>query len=229
MGVYPEETWIENTDRVAALLQTSADTLTWQQKIDGGYPVWQSPPVSPATYTEIVDIGTLVPATSITVTTTSRVLEGSPILSCKIEVKGESEDDPWREMADGSFSTYATSFRYVRYTFTATGGMLLLSSINYRLDVKKLSDFGSVYSKSTDNGDGFVDEDTTPMLYGTWVPFSVAFTDVQSGPMAFCNEQNKTAYVVFEDVLKPKGFRVFVLDKNGNRTSGQVSWSAHGV
>lgn len=229
MGVYPNETWNENTDRVATLLNTSADTLTWQQKINGGYPVWQSPSVSPATYTEIVDVGTLVPATSITVTTTSRVLEGSPILSCKIEVKGESEDDPWREMADGSFFTFATSFRYVRYTFTVTGGMLLLSSINYRLDVKKLSDFGSVYSKSTDNGDGFVDEDTTPMLYGTWVPFSVSFTDVQSGPMAFCNDQDKTAYVVFEDILKPKGFRVFVLDKNGNRTSGQVSWSAHGV
>lgn len=229
MGVYSNETWNENTARVAALLNTSADTLTWQQKINGGYPVWQSPPASSATYTEIVDIGTLVPATSITVTTTSRILEGSPILSCKIEVKGESEDDPWREMADGAFFTYATSFRYVRYTFTVTGGMLLLSGINYRLDVKKLSDFGSVYSKSTDNGDGFVDEDTTPMLYGTWVPFSVSFTDVQSGPMAFCNEQNKTAYVVFEDILKPKGFRVFVLDKNGNRTSGQVSWSAHGV
>lgn len=229
MGVYPEETWNENTDRVATLLNTSADTLTWQQKIDGGYPAWQSPFVSSATYTEIVDVGTLVPATTITVTTTSRVLEGSPVLSCKIEVKGEGEDDSWREMADGSFFTYATSFRYVRYTFTVTGGILLLSGINYRLDVKKLSDFGSVYSKSTDNGDGFVDEDTTPMLYGTWVPFSVSFTDVQSGPMAFCNEQNKTAYVVFEDVLKPKGFRVFVLDKNGNRTSGQVSWSAHGV
>lgn len=229
MGVYPNETWNENTSRVAALLNTSADTLTWQQKINGGYPVWQSPFRSPATYTETVDVGTLVPATSITVTTTSRVLEGSPILSCKIEVKGESEDDPWREMADGAFFTFATSFRYVRYTFTVTGGMLLLSNINYRLDVKKLSDFGSVYSKSTDNGTGFVDVDTTPMLYGTWVPFSVSFTDVQSGPMAFCNEQNKTAYVVFEDVLKPKGFRVFVLDKNGNRTSGQVSWSAHGV
>lgn len=409
MGVYPNETWNENTSRVAALLNTSADTLTWQQKINGGYPAWQSPVasfrtvefdgaiwanifyhylgsdgtnlfldkndaancgdigddrysrlivlknsenlfrqsdgkfefimfqsdetgpftgdgsvysrwkqtdnpmttlypndgsgrdpvagfesvekvgtsypyglalsssantlldgqpkhsnwfgavgqvafyngVTPAltnnlysqlwvkiapslltgygSYVEIVDVGTLVPATSITVTTTSRVLEGSPILSCKIEVKGENEDDPWREMADGAFFTYATSFRYVRYTFTVTGGMLLLSNINYRLDVKKLSDFGSVYSRSTDNGAGFVDVDTTPMLYGTWVPFSVSFTDVQSGPMAFCNEQDRTAYVVFEDVLKPKGFRVFVLDKNGNRTSGQVSWSAHGV
>ena len=86
-----------------------------------------------------------------------------------------------------------------------------------------------MYSNATDNGDGFVDVDTTPMLYGTWVPFLVAFTDVQSGPIAFCNEQDKTAYVTFEDVLHPAGFRVYVLDKNGNRTSGQISWSAFGV
>ena len=163
----------------------------------------------------------------ITVTVSSRVLEGSPTVSCKIEVS--SDKNAWREMADGAFSTYATAFRYVRYTFTVTGGLLAISNINYKLDVKKLSDFGSVYSNATDNGDGFVDVDTTPMLYGTWVPFLVAFTDVQSGPIAFCNEHDKTAYVTFEDVLHPSGFRVYVLDKNGNRTSGQVSWSAFGV
>ena len=227
LPVLPDETWQQNIDRVAALLEKDAASLTWQQKIDGNYPHWQSPPAPSATYTEIVDVGTDVPSTMITVTVSSRVLEGSPTISCKIEVSSDKKE--WREMADGAFSTYATAFRYVRYTFTVTGGMLAISNINYKLDVKKLSDFGSVYSKATDNGDGFVDVDTTPMLYGTWVPFLVAFTDVQSGPMAFCNEQDKTAYVTFEDVLHPAGFRVYVLDKNGNRTSGQVSWSAFGV
>lgn len=227
LPVVPDETWQQNIDRVAALLEKDAASLTWQQKIDGNYPHWQSPPAPSATYTEIVDVGTDVPSTMITVTVSSRVLEGNPTISCKIEVSSDKKE--WREMADGAFSTYATAFRYVRYTFTVTGGMLAISNINYKLDVKKLSDFGSVYSKATDNGDGFVDVDTTPMLYGTWVPFLVAFTDVQSGPMAFCNEQDKTAYVTFEDVLHPSGFRVYVLDKNGNRTSGQVSWSAFGV
>lgn len=227
LPVLPDETWQQNIDRVAALLEKDAASLTWQQKIDGGYQAWQSPPTTSGTYTEIVDVGTDVPSTMITVTVSSRVLEGSPTVSCKIEVS--SDKNAWREMADGAFSTYATAFRYVRYTFTVTGGLLAISNINYKLDVKKLSDFGSVYSNATDNGDGFVDVDTTPMLYGTWVPFLVAFTDVQSGPIAFCNEQDKTAYVTFEDVLHPAGFRVYVLDKNGNRTSGQISWSAFGV
>ena len=227
MPVYPDETWQENIDRVAGLLKTDPASLTWQKKIDGGYPAWQSPPAPSATYTEIVDVGTDVPSTSITVTVTSRQLEGNPLISCKIEVSSNRVN--WREMADGSFQTYASSFRYVRYTLTVTGGMAAISAINYRLDVKKQSDFGAVFSSATDNGEGFVSVDATPDLYGTWVPFLVYFTDIQSGPIVFCNEEGKTAYVNFKDTLHPTGFRVYVLNRNGQRVDGQVSWSAFGV
>lgn len=227
LPVYPDETWQENIDRVAGLLATDPASLTWRKKIDGGYPAWQSPPAPSAMYTEIVDVGTDVPSTSITVTVTSQPLEGNPQISCKIEVSSDMIE--WREMADGSFQTYASSFRYVRYTFTVTGGMAAISAINYRLDVKKQSDFGAVFSSATDNGEGFVSVDETPDLYGTWVPFLVSFTDIQSGPIVFCNEEGKTAYVNFKDVLHPEGFRVYVLDKNGQRVDGQVSWSAFGV
>lgn len=209
-------------------IEEALDALTWQGKIDGGYPAWQSPANSQATYVEIVDVGTEVPSTSINVTVSRQVLEGNPTIACKIEV-ASAETGPWRVMAENAFQTYANSFRYVRYTFTVTGGMVAISNINYRLDVKKLSDFGSVQSNASDNGDGFEDVDTTPMLYGTWVPFTVAFTDIQSGPIVFCNEEGKTAYVSFEDVLHPTGFRVYVLDSNGTRVSGRVSWSAYGV
>lgn len=204
-----------------------ADLLTWQQKISGNFPAWQSPAAAQASYVEVVDVGADVPSTSITVTVSSQILEGNPQLSCQIEVS--SNKTSWRTIAKNSFQTYASSFRYVRYTFTVAGGMLAISNINYRLDVKKMTDFGSVQSNATDNGDGFVSVDSTPDLYGTWVPFVVAFTDIQSGPVVFCNEEGKTAYVNFKDILHPTGFRVFVLDKNGNRVSGRVSWSAYGV
>ena len=227
MPVYPDETWQENIDRVAGLLKTAPASLTWQQKINGDYPAWQSPPAPSATYTEIVDVGTDVPSTSITVTVTSRPLEGNPLISCKIEVSSNRVN--WREMADGSFQTYASSFRYVRYTLTVTGGMTAISAINYRLDVKKQSGFGAVFSSAMDNGEGFVSVDATPDLYGTWVPFLVSFTDIQSGPIVFCNEEGKTAYVNFKDTLHPTGFRVYVLNRNGQRVDGQVSWSAFGV
>lgn len=227
LPVYSNETWQQNIDRVAGLLKIGSSDVTWQRKIDKKWPVWQSPAAPSATYIEVVDVGTDVPATYINVTVSSKILEGEPILSCKIEISSDKKE--WRTVADNVFSTYASSFRYVRYTFNVTGGMLRLTNLNYRLDVKKLSDFGSVVSKSTDNGEGFVSVDETPDLYGTWVPFLVAFTDIQSGPIVFCNEEGKTAYVNFKDVLRPTGFRVFVLDKNGNRVNGTVSWSAYGV
>lgn len=226
LPVYPDETWGQNVARIQELLGET--DIAWQTKIDNGLPAWQSPANSQATYVEVVDVGTEVPSTSINVTVSREVLEGNPSIACKIEVASEASG-PWRVMAENAFQTYANSFRYVRYTFTVTGGMAAISNINYRLDVKKLSDFGSVQSNATDNGDGFEDVDTTPDLYGTWVPFTVAFTDIQSGPIVFCNEEGKTAYVNFQDVLHPEGFRVFVLDKNGNRVSGRVSWSAFGV
>lgn len=222
------ETWAQNIQRVAGLLSVSGDTLTWQQKVDGGYPAWLSPAATQGGYTEIVDVGTIIPSTSITVTVSSSVLEGDPQLSCKIEVS-ETGGDNWRVMAENALFTFATQFRFVRYTFDVSGGMLAISNINYRLDVKKLSDFGSVFSAATDNGEGFVDRETTPDLYGTWVTFNVAFVDVQAGPFVSCGEEGKTAYMNFQDVQNPDGFRVFVLDENGQRVDGHVSWSVNGV
>ena len=229
LPVDADETWQQNVERVGALLSIAPEELTWQQKIDGGFLTWLSPPVSTGRYVEVVDVGALIPSTSITVTVSSTVLEGDPLLHCKIEVSETGRDDDWRVMAEDAFFTFATQFRHVRYTFDVSGGMLAISNINYRLDVKKLSDFGSIESKATDNGPGFIDKETTPDLCGTWVPFNMAFVDVQAGPFAACNEEGKTAYVNFQDVQDPKGFRVFVFDKNGQRVDGRVSWSANGV
>ena len=85
---------------------------------------------------------------------------------------------------------------------------------------------------------------TTPMLKGTWVDFHTDFTDVQSLPrpnVAAVYDENGneiygiadikeyTAYTTFERVIHPRGFRVYVLDKNGSRVTAQVDWSAFGV
>lgn len=68
------------------------------------------------------------------------------------------------------------------------------------------------------------------MLTGTWIPFNKDFVDVQSLPKPnVLNHEDYTAYTVFEDVINPKGFRVFIKDKNGNRVSATVDWVAMGV
>ena len=54
-------------------------------------------------------------------------------------------------------------------------------------------------------------------------------------PPGVCTIVNNTAsnpltpYTVFEDVLNPVGFRVFVLDKNGNRAAATISWMVQGI
>ena len=179
-------------------------------------------------YVETVDVGKLVPSTKISVTISSRTLGGNPAFACKIEVS--QDNATWRIISDNATVVFATQFRYVRYTITATGGMAAISNINYSLDVKRKSDFGRVEVKATDNGAGWTSESATPMLTGKWVPFNVGFVDVESLPKPnVVNDQNLTAFTVFEDVDSPKGFRIFVKDKNGNRAAGTVDWAAYGV
>ena len=175
-----------------------------------------------------MDVGKLVPSTKITGTISSRTLGGNPAFACKIEVS--QDNATWRAISDNATIVFATQFRYVRYTITATGGMAAISNINYSLDVKRKSDFGRVEVKATDNGAGWTSESATPMLTGKWVAFNVGFVDVESLPKPnVVNDQNLTAYTVFEDVDSPKGFRIFVKDKNGNRAAGTVDWAAYGV
>lgn len=204
------------------------EDVTWQHKTDNGYDYYWSPsPNIQGKYVEVIDYGIEIAATNITVTVGREVLEGTPDVHCQIEVS--SDNETWIEVAQDAFTAFAVFFRYVRYTITVEGGVLNITNINFRLDVSAKSDFGSVYSNATDNGDGYIDRQTTPMLYGTEVRFGTGFADVQSGPMVFCNEEGKTAYCTFVDVPYPTSFRVYVLDRDGNRVSGRVDWSAHGV
>lgn len=228
IGPFPDDTWQQNLDRIASLHNVKSADITWQQKINYGYTYFMDPPAASGTYTEIVDVGTLIPSTKITVTITSRVLSGSPKFTCKIEVSQDKQT--WTLISDNATTVFATEFRYVRYTITYTGGTVSISNINYNLNVKRQSDFGRVTSKSTDNGEGYVNDSQTPMLKGTWVPFNVSFTDVESLPKPnVVNNENYTAFTIFVDVLRPQGFRVFVLDKNGQRVTATVDWVAYGV
>lgn len=226
--VVVDETWQANTDRVAALLSTTAANLTWQQKVTGGYEYYNSPYSGTGIYVETVDVGTIIPSTKITVTVSRTVLEGSPNLTCKIETSLDNNE--WVVAAANAFEVYATNFRYVRYTFTVAGGLLQIRNINYRLNIKRKTDFGTVSVAATDNGAGYPGD---PMQIGKQVLFNIPFTDVNGAPVCTIVNNNSanplTPYTVFVDTLNPTGFRVFVLDKNGNRAAATVSWMVQGV
>ena len=195
----------------------------------------------------------LIPSTSIRVNIDSVTLAGSPVFTCQIETSEDAQT--WKVISTDALTVYASNFRYVRYTIGLTGGAAQINGITYKLDVKRKSDFGRVRAYAQDtvvdgktikaNGDNWTSMSATPMLTGTWVDFHVEFTDVESLPRPGVTavydsqgtSQNGTladltsysAYTVFEDVLNPAGFRVFVLDKDGNRVTADVDWSAYGV
>lgn len=224
------ETWEENAVRVIALasLAATTDTLTHQQKVDAGYKTWLEPIESVGTYVETIDHGTMVPSSNISVTVGYTVLGGSPTITCKIEVSQDGSE--WVEVSDNAFKAYATQFCYSRFTLTVTGGYVRIYSILVDLNVKQLTDCGRVECKATDNGSGWVSEAETPMLTGTWVPFTKVFVDVQSLPKPnVVNHEEYTAFTVFEDIINPTGFRIFVKDQNGNRVTAMVDWIALGV
>jgi hypothetical protein len=226
--VLENETWQANAERIAALLSTTAANLTWQQKVTGGYEYYSSPYSGTGTYVETVNVGTVIPSTKITVTVSRTVLEGNPNLTCKIETSRDKST--WVVDAANAFETFATDFQYVRYTFTVAGGLLQIRNINYNLSLKRKTDFGTVSVTASDNGAGYPGD---PMQAGKWVPFNLAFTDINGAPVCTIVNNNSanplTPYTVFVDTLNPTGFRVFVLDKNGNRAAANVSWMVQGV
>ena len=242
IGPFDDATWNENLAAMALEKSVTAEDITWQDKIGWNWEYWLDPAAAEAVYVEVVDVtgheNVFIPSTTINVTIDSTTLAGDPTFACKIEI---SQDGlVWQTMSEDAFMVHAGEFRYVRYTITLTDGTAAISNINYRLDVKRKSDFGQITSYAVDttidgvtykaNGDNYVDDLTTPMEKGTWVPFNVDFADVESLPKPnVVNHPEYVAYTVFEDVLQPAGFRVFVLDVNGNRVTADVDWSAFGV
>lgn len=227
LGPVPvSETWQQNITRATQVAGTTI--TTHQDKINAGFKTWLEPPASSGTYVEVIDHGAIVPSTNYKVTISWVPLSGNPRITCKVELSEDGKT--WRLASDNALTLYVTQFRYSRITLTITGGYVQINNINIRLDVKKLADFGRAECKATDNGAGWISESATPMLTGTWIPFKVNFVDVQSLPKPnVINNENYTAFTVFEDVLNPKGFRIFVKDKNGNRVTATVEWTALGV
>ena len=242
IGPFDDATWNENLAAMALEKGVVAENITWQNKIGWAWEHWLDPAGIEAVYVEVVDVtgheNVFIPSTTINVTIDSVTLAGEPSFACMIQTS--QDGTVWQTMSEDAFMVHAGEFRYVRYTITLTGGVASISNINYRLDVKRKSDFGHITSYAVDttidgvlykaNGDDYENDLTTPMEKGTWVPFNVDFADVESLPKPnVVNHPEYVAYTVFEDVLQPAGFRVFVLDVNGNRVTADVDWSAFGV
>lgn len=223
-GPVPEnETWEENLARIKSI--TGKPVSTFADKVNAGYATWLEPAGTIATYVETTNHGTTIPSSNLVVTVTSRPIVPTtgtdPQIMCKLEISSDGVD--WEVLTEDSFSAFASNFQYSRVTLTITGGYIEISKILIDLHVKELTDYGRVQCRASDGGTG--------METGTFVPFTAKFVSVTSLPKPnVLNEPDYNAYVVFDgSQISPAGFRIYVLDKNGNRVDALVDWVAYGV
>lgn len=154
----------QGTSQLTMLVNT---TETWTQHftnnsktniqgfIDAGYTYWVTPAqsVSSATYTEIFDTGKELGASSIKAIASINILSGSPLVV--VTLSTSLDKTTWTTpIADTEI--YATSFRYIKVTITATEqsatlqDLVQINSLSVKVDSKLLNDAGNVQAYAAD-------------------------------------------------------------------------------
>lgn len=210
-GVYPNQSYEDHWIDVG--------NSTIQDQIDDGYPYWLQPtPGINSTYQEIFDYGIVLPSSMITINPTIEETLGNPTLEIQIDVR-TLDTDPWTTLTTNSLQAFATNFRYVRFTARAISDtkddLLVVNKINVRLSAKTKGDAGNGTAAASDAG-------------GTSVNFNIAFIDVTSISVTPLSTTARFAVYDFVDVPYPTSFKVLMYDINGNRVSGNFSWTARG-
>jgi hypothetical protein len=195
-------------------------TRSWstpQAQLDAGFDVFAEPAPTDGYAEWMIDYGVMVASTMITVTAAYTSRDGTPVMTPKISVSPDNVT--WTDF-NGVWQAFATAFRYVKVRLTAssTGGddLLQIENVNVKLSFKRKGDAGSGTASASDVG-------------GTQVWFAESFVDVEALDVTAGGTTPITAVYDFVDAPFPDGFKVYLFDSNGNRTSGPFSWSAKGV
>jgi len=208
-----------NPDKTFAEHFTDQAATTTQDLITAGYTHGLAPAPTTGNYTEVIDYGTTIPSTKISVSLNTVAIVGTVTITPKISYK-LNWGDSWTDFP-GVYSAFATNFRYVKVTldFSSAGGNHISKTIDMivKLDVKLINDAGSITCASGDTG-------------GTTVTFNVDFVDVNSITVTPAGTTPVIATYDFVDTPNPTDFKILLFDRaTGARVSGLASWQAKGV
>jgi len=225
---------------------TSRSWTTPAAQIAAGYPVFIQPANSPGFYEEVIDYGTPIGGTKITVTPTGNVVAGSPTVTINISVKLNA-GDAWTDY-NGISSVFVNNFQFVKVRFTVSGDNLSLyrlTKLNVKLDAKVRNEAGMAVAGATDavTGTSAVINGVTitnanpnnasgvrvPDGAGTLIRFGSPFIDIVAVELSIAlGSTARYALYDFVDVPNAAGFKVMLYDAAGARVSGSFSWSAKG-
>jgi hypothetical protein len=205
-------------------------TETWQQhyvnnawaspqaQIAAGYPLYMEPGLTTASYSEVIDYGSTLPATNIIVTLNSTPVVGSVSASCQIQYSNTSATGPWTNGPVGATAVLASNFRWVQvtYTFASAGGanLLQINGLNILLSVKQRNDSGA----------GTVSVAAT----GAVVTFGYPFISADTPLVQPQGATPLIPVVVYAGGANPTGFTVYLYTLAGALTTGSFSWTVRG-
>lgn len=191
---------------------------TPQDQINAGYPNWVQPTTNSASYEEVIDYGSTIAASKVSIVPTLITGFGTPVLAYTISVSNTSSTGPWTNYA-GVTEVYATNFRYIKIKIDMTGSgaddLAAISSLVTKLDVKQKDDFGSATCNSADAG-------------GTTITFTRSFNAVTSITLTPKGTTARYGIYDFAGGSNPTSFKALLYDSAGARVSGDVSWTARG-
>jgi hypothetical protein len=214
-------------DDVSSLLLPINTTESWSEhytvngfatpdaQVVAGFPIYINPSLTIGSYTEVIDYGSNLPATNVTVLLSSTVISGTVGISCTISYKLLS-GDVWIDGPVGATSMLATNFRYIKvaYTFTATAGANLLraNSLSIKLSIKQRGD----------NGAGIA------AIGGTTVNFGYPFLSADTPTVQPNGSVPLIPVVIYAGGVSPTSFIVRLYNLAGTDVGGSFSWTVKG-
>ncbi len=191
-----------------------------QNQIDAGYPIYYQPTALSGSYTEIIDYGTIIHNTIVTVTWNSIVWTPGHEVQVQVKMSVSNDGLSYSPVSAGA-SQYFGELRYLTLTLDFSSpddkALLELHNLTISLNVKRENDGGEVSALATDVG-------------GTVVYFTKSFRDIES---ITCTTKSVTEPFVtifdFVDIPDPQFFKVYVFDTMGARVSKLVDWKARGI
>ena len=189
-----------------------------QAQIAAGFEYYLQPSATTGSYEEVIDYGSVISSTRISVTPTTRLLDGTPIVKVDISVR-KLTTDPWTDYTDQTV-VFASDFRYVKVKIRleSSGGdeLVQIAAMNVRFDVKLKNDAGEGTAAAADSG-------------GTTVNFNIPFIEVRSITVTPKTTTAAIAVYDFAGGANPTSFKVLLFNTSGARISGSFSWAVKGV
>lgn len=193
---------------------TSKGWATPNDQVNAGFPIFIEPATTGGYYEEVFDFNSVVGSTMVNIAYSGISAVGTPSIILAVSL---STDGTTYTSYGNLTQVYGIGFRYVKVRLTVSGdtkSIYTLSQLSVTLAAKLKNDAGSLTANAGDTS-------------GTWVPFNIVFTSIQSIIPASNGSTPLTAVYTYNPAT-PTGFYVFVYNQSGTRVTGTVSWSAKG-